>query len=337
MVVSEASEKRAREIINEYISVMCEDDSDDMSGDDYTDDYMSRKDDEWTRKWIDRVDKNIKESTAKEAPLVEKQRREAKKRELIGARELGKYLKNNPLNKKSFTSDIERFSSIYVFSFGYAKLESSRYKKFIKSLNGDNAYKVYFGRNKSLSKIVGLVSEEKFNEFKPGDPGYGTTKELRPGLHKIGSMLFNYDDAAVLLTEKTKDQVLRKFKEYSECDFVKAGQTPKETVRIFSELMFQKDECLTLPPRSNARNLYLKLKELGMPIKLSGGVIKLTDTWCVCEAGVRVTENATKILRLLNKKMFNYVLVPMCFAGVPPPRNNIFGEVCLFLDLPKSR
>ncbi|KAI3899758.1 hypothetical protein MKW92_049831 [Papaver armeniacum] len=273
MVVSEASEKMACEIINGYISVMCEDDSDDMSGDDYTDEYMSRKDDEWTRIRRDRVDKNLKDSTAKEAPLVEKQRREVKKRELIGARELGKYLKNNPLNKKSFTSDIERYSSIYVFSFGYAKLESSRYKKFIKSLNDDNSYKVYFGCNKSLSKIVGL------------------------------------------------------FKEYSECDFVKAGQTPKETVRIFSELMFQKDECLTLPPRSNARNLYLKLKELGMSIKLSADRYML----CVCEVGVRVTENATKILRLLNKKMFNYVLMPLCCWSASTGETEYFR-----LDLPKS-
>ncbi|XP_026460535.1 mRNA turnover protein 4 homolog [Papaver somniferum] len=139
-------------------------------------------------------------------------------------------------------------------------------------------------------------------------------------------MLFNYDDAGVLLTEKTKDEVLRKFKQYSECDFVKAGQTPKDT------LMFQKDECLTLPPRSDARNLYLKLKELGMPIKLSGGVIKLTDTCCVCEAGVLVTENATKILKLLHKKMFNYVFVPLCCWSASTGETEYFR-----LDLPKRR
>ncbi|KAI3864385.1 hypothetical protein MKW92_044839, partial [Papaver armeniacum] len=50
------------------------------------------------------------------------------------------HLKNNPLNKKSFISDIERYSSVYVFAFGYEKLEISKYKKFIKSLNDDNSY-----------------------------------------------------------------------------------------------------------------------------------------------------------------------------------------------------
>ncbi|KAI3964690.1 hypothetical protein MKW92_015849 [Papaver armeniacum] len=326
MVISEASEKRAREIINGYISVMCEDDSDDMSGDDYTDEYTSRKDDEWTRKWRDRVDKNLKDSAAKQAALAGKQRCEAKKRERTQARKLRKYLKDNPLDEESFRSDIERYSSIYVFSFGYAKLQSSEYTKFIKSLNDDSSYKVYFGRNKSLSKIVGLVSEKEFNELKPGDPGYGTTKELLPGLHKIGSMLFNYDDAAVLLTEKTKDKVLRKFKEYREWDFLMEGQTPMEP------LMFQKDECLTLPPSSNARNLYLKLKELGMPIKLSDGVIKLTDTFSVCEYGERVTKDATKILKLLNKKMFNYVLVPLCCWSSSTGETEYFR-----LDLPRRR
>lgn len=74
-----------------------------------------------------------------------------------------------------------------------------------------------------MARIVGLASEAEFNpELKPGDRGY-ETKELRPGLHEIGSMLQNYDDAAVLLTDKTKDDVLRKFKEYIECDFVKTG------------------------------------------------------------------------------------------------------------------
>ncbi|KAI3926033.1 hypothetical protein MKW98_028169 [Papaver atlanticum] len=263
---------------------------------------------------------------SKDAPLVEKQRRQAEKRELVEARELGEYLKKNPLDKKSFVSDIKRYSSntiIYVFTFGYAKLESSNYKEFIKSLTYDNSYKVYFGRKKSLSKIVGTISEEKFNpELKPGDIGY-KPKELLPGLHKIGIMLFNYDDAGVLLTDKTKDEVLRKLKEYEECDFVKEGQTPMETVRksyslrslyslMIVDLVFQKDDCLTLPPLSNARNLYLKLKELSMPVVLSGGNIKLTDTFCVCEDGKRVTENTTEILGLLEKKMFKYVLMPLC-------------------------
>ncbi|KAI3946854.1 hypothetical protein MKW98_003417 [Papaver atlanticum] len=284
---------------------MCEepsDDSDDMSGDDYKE-YMSRKDDEWTRISTERIDKNLKALIAKEAPLVEKQKREAKKREVIQAREMQAYLKNNPLNKKSFISDIERYSSICVFSFGYAKLESPKYKKFIKSLNDDNSYKVYFGRKKSLSRIVGLASEAEFNpEFKPGDRGY-ETKELRPGLHKIGSMLQNYDDAAVLLTDKTKD-----------------------------EMVFEKNEFLSLPSRSSATNLCVKLKELGMAVELSGGRIKLTKIFNVCEDGVRVTEDATKILRLLKNKMFKYVLVPLCYWSASTGETEYFR-----LDTPKSQ
>ncbi|KAI3946855.1 hypothetical protein MKW98_003418 [Papaver atlanticum] len=276
-----------------------------MSRDQFAE-YLKTTAAERNRLWEEHLDKNQKDLIAKEVPLLVKQRREAKKRELNQARELGEYLKKTPLNKKSFISDIERYSSICVFSFGYAKLESSEYKKFIKSLTDDNSYKVYFGRKKALSMIVGVVSEAKLNpELKPGDRGY-KIKELRPGLHKIGSMLQNYDDAAVLLTDKTKDEVLRKFKEYNECDFVKTGQTP------MAPLVFAKDEVLPLPPRSSAMNLCPKLKELGMPVELSGGCIKLTETFSVCEDGVRVTEDATKILRLLKKKMFNYALVPLC-------------------------
>lgn len=65
---------------------------------------------------------------------------------------------------------------------------------------------------------------------------------------------------------------------------------------MFDSAGVSENYCLTLPPRSNARNLYLKLKDLGMPVELIGGRIKLTDTFCVCEEGLRVTENATKIL-----------------------------------------
>ncbi|KAI3885833.1 hypothetical protein MKW92_039770 [Papaver armeniacum] len=234
------------------------------------------------------------------------------------------YLKNNPL--KSFISDIERYSSIYVVSFGYAKLDSPKYKKFIKSLNDDNSYKVYFGRKKALSRIVGLASEAEFNlELKPGDRGY-ETKVLRPGLHEIGSMLHSYDDAAVLLTDKTKDDILRKFKEYNECDFVKPGQIATEP------LVFEKDEFLTLPPRSSATNLCVKLKELGMPVELSGGRIKLTKIFNVFEDGVRVTEDATKILRLLKNKMFKYVLVPLCCWSASTGETEYFH-----LDTPKSQ
>ncbi|XP_026434348.1 uncharacterized protein LOC113331927 [Papaver somniferum] len=219
-----------------------------------------------------------------EAPLLENQRREAKKRETIQAREMGTYFKNNPLNKKSFKSDIERYSSICVFTFAYAKHQSPDYKKFIKSLNDGNSYKG------SLSRIVGLVSEAELNpELKPGDGGY-KTKELRPGLHKIGSMLSGYDDVGVLLTDKTKDEVLRKFEEYREYDFVKLGQTPMEP------LVFEKNDDLPLRPRSSAMDLCPKLKELGMPVELSGSCIKLTDSFSVCKDEVRVTENAAKIL-----------------------------------------
>ncbi|KAI3903052.1 hypothetical protein MKW92_024834 [Papaver armeniacum] len=261
-----------------------------------------------------------------EAPLLDNQRREAKKRETIQAREMGTYFKNNP---------------ICVFTFAYAKLESPEYKKFIESLNDGNSYKVYFGRRGSLSRIVGLVSEAELNpELKPGDRGY-KTKELRPGLHKIGNMLQGYDDVGVLLTDKTKDEVLRKFEEYREYDFVKLGQTPMEPVRksyslwclySWTNLVFEKDEDLTLPPRSSAMDLCPKLKELGMHVELSGSCIKLTDSFSVCKDGVRVTENAAKILTLLKKKMFTYVLKPLCCWSAST------GKVeYIHLEPPKSR
>ncbi|KAI3900133.1 hypothetical protein MKW92_036746 [Papaver armeniacum] len=218
------------------------------------------------------------------------QEREAKRRERIEAG----YFRKNPLNKELFILDIARYNSIYVCSFGYAKLESPEYKMFIKSLTYDDSYMVYLGSNESLSEIVGLVSEEKFNpELKPGDRGY-ETKEMLPGLHNIGSMLFNYDDAGVILTDKTKEEVLRKFKEYGECDFVKAGQTTMES------LVFEKDDCMTLPPHShsNPRNLSIKLRKLGMPVKLSeyGKRVCIADTFRVCEVGKHVTEDAAEIL-----------------------------------------
>ncbi|KAI3946787.1 hypothetical protein MKW98_003350 [Papaver atlanticum] len=135
-------------------------------------------------------------------------------------------------------------------------------------------------------------------------------------------MLQNYDDAAVLLTDKTKDEVLRKFKEYNECDFVKTGQTP------MAPLVFAKDEVLPLPPRSSAMNLCPKLKELGMPVELSGGCIKLTETFSVCEDGVRVTEDATKILCISS---YNLLFDVWHYAaGVPPlEKQNICKWTCL--------
>ncbi|KAI3958198.1 hypothetical protein MKW98_020840 [Papaver atlanticum] len=181
------------------------------------------------------------------------------------SREIQTYLKDNPLDVKSLKLDVGRFE--------YAKLESSKYKKFIKSLKDDNLinYGVYFGRKKSLSKIFGL----------------------KPGLHEIES------------------------------------------------LVFEEDEFLTLPPRSSATNLCVKLKELGMPVELNGmllyyilviasGRIKLTKVFSVCE-DKRVTKDSTKILRLLKQKMFKYALVPLCCWSASTGETEYFD-----LNLPRS-
>ncbi|KAI3909490.1 hypothetical protein MKW92_050226 [Papaver armeniacum] len=294
------------------------------------DEYLNKSEAERNRLWEEHLDKNdkkrqkiLEDLIAKEAPLIKMQEREAKRRERIVA----DYFRKNPLNKELFILDIARYSSIYVCSFGYAKLESSEYKMFIKSLTDDDSYKVYLGRKQSLSEIVGLVSEEKFNpKLKPEDAGY-ETKEMLPGLHNIGSMLFNYDDAGVILTDKTKEEVLRKFKEYGECDFVKAGQRPTES------LVFEKDDCLTLPPhsRSNPSNLSVKLRKLGMPVKLSedGKRVCVADTFRVCEVGKRVTEDAAEILKHLDKKMFKYVLLPLCCWSASTKETEYFD-----VDLP---
>ncbi|KAI3916180.1 hypothetical protein MKW98_004621 [Papaver atlanticum] len=233
--------------------------------------------------------------------LAVKQKNEAEKREKIQKREMRKYFKNNPLDEKSFVLDIGKYSSLYVFCFGYAKLESPEYQKFMKSLTEDFSSKVYFGFNRSLSRIVGMAPKNKIDKkLKPGDRGY-KTEELKRGLHKIGLMLDD-DDVGVLLTDKTKEEVLSKFREYRELDFVKPGNTPME------KLDFEKDDVLSLPPRSSAMKLCPKLKELGMPVELSGG---LTEKFIVCEDGVRVTENAAKILEHLGRRMFDFVLVPL--------------------------
>ncbi|KAI3954210.1 hypothetical protein MKW98_018034 [Papaver atlanticum] len=166
-----------------------------------------------------------------------------------------KYFKKYSLDEKSFRSDIARYSSLYVFSFGFAKLESPVYHNFMKSLNDDFCSKVYFGFNGSLILY--------------------TTEELEPGLHKIGIAL-DANDVGVLLTDKTREEVLSKFREYEELDFVKPV-------------------------------------ELGMPVELSDRSIKLTEKFTVCEDGVRVTENQAKILKCLGRKMFNFVPLPYCF------------------------
>ncbi|XP_026389691.1 mRNA turnover protein 4 homolog [Papaver somniferum] len=171
--------------------------------------------------------------------------------------------------------------------------------------NDHDNYKVYFAPNKSLAYSVGLVKELTPEEqnLKPGDSGY-KTKEFDTGLHEIGSMLDN-DNYGVLLTNKTEDEVLSKFGEYREYDFINAGSTPMET------LVFEKDE--PLPPLTSAKKLCPKLKKLGMPVEPSGKDLKLTERFVVCEVKKRVTENAAKILILLERKMFNFVLLPVCY------------------------
>ncbi|RZC53564.1 hypothetical protein C5167_012415 [Papaver somniferum] len=159
--------------------------------------------------------------------------------------------------KNRFHEDIQNYDSLYVFCVSFAKLESP-----MESLANDN-YKVYFAPNKALAYSVGLMLDN--------------------------------DNYGVLLTNKTEDEVLSKFREYREFDFINAGSTPMET------LVFEKDEIvMPLPPVLSAKKLCPKLKKLGMPVELSGGLLcySLVRTlrFVVCEVKKRVTENAAKIL-----------------------------------------
>ncbi|XP_026400476.1 mRNA turnover protein 4 homolog [Papaver somniferum] len=135
--------------------------------------------------------------------------------------------------------------------------------------------KVYIGRNKYLSKIIGVTPD----------------KELKLDLHKIGIELDGTDDSGLLLTNKTKEEIFSKFREYEEFDFVKPGNTPMRTV------VFEKDQVLPLPISSSARKLFPALRRLKMPVKLTNDqLIQLTEYYVVSEEGKRVTENASKIL-----------------------------------------
>ncbi|MCL7052246.1 hypothetical protein MKW94_018060 [Papaver nudicaule] len=194
-----------------------------------------------------------------------------------------KYYRKTPFDEKSFHEDILNYGSLYVFCYGYANLESYTYKDFMQSLAEDRSnYKVYFAPNKALAYSVGLVKEltPEQQNLKPGDLGY-ITKEFDTGLHEIGCMLDEDECTGVLLTNKNEEEVLSKFREYKEFDFVKPGSTPMETLK------------------------------LGMPVKLSGQDIQLTERFVVCEVKKRVTEEASQILELLGIKMFDFVLLPM--------------------------
>ncbi|XP_026442094.1 mRNA turnover protein 4 homolog [Papaver somniferum] len=239
-----------------------------------------------------------KDEMSEDRFLEEKGMREAQKREAIENSAIRKYSKENPFDEKSFKSDIinlKRGGSIYVFCFGYAKIQTTKYKNFImSSLTKDNFSKVYIGGfNRELSKAVGFTRE----------------KELRPGLHEVGVVL-DSDDVGVILTDKTEAELLTKLREYEELDFSKPGNMPMKT------LNFDKDQVLPLPTRTSARKLFPLLRDLKMPVKLINNAgqtsIKLTENFIVCEERVRVTENASKILKHLKQKMFNYVIVPVC-------------------------
>ncbi|MCL7036755.1 hypothetical protein MKW94_015795 [Papaver nudicaule] len=241
------------------------------------------------------------------------------------------------------------------FLLRYAKVESPKYKKFIKSLNDDNFSKVYFASTgRYLSKIFGTAPKGSIdNKLKPKDKGY-ETEELRPGLHEIGRKLDGYDDVAVLLTDKTKDEVPSKLREYEEFDFVKPGSSPMKTVRksyslrcvysltfvLYFDLVFEKDQVLPLPP-FKCNEIVSQIKKLGMPVVLSDRNIKLTENFIVCEDDKRVTENATQILTLLREKLFKYCLVPRsCWSAsteeteyfpFDPPKSQQIMDLCIFI------
>ncbi|KAI3922688.1 hypothetical protein MKW98_006819 [Papaver atlanticum] len=208
--------------------------------------------------------------TADELRLLDLRRLLFHEKDLLENAALEEYTKKYPIDLKSFKEDVQSLK------------EGSLY---------DSFSRLYIGFNRDLAGT--LISKSK--------------KELRPGLHPVAEVLGNSDDVGVLITNKSEDEILKKFDGYQEFDLAKPGNTPMETLK------YTKDHVLSLPRNRKAKILFGELQGLGMPVELiDGQKIKLTKDYVVCEECKCVTEKASKILTLLNIKMFNYVVQPRC-------------------------
>lgn len=169
---------------------------------------------------------------------------------------------------------VENYARIFVFS-----VQNMRNGK-LKDLRGEWKHsRFFFGKNKVMALALGRSE----------------TDEVQPNLHKLAACL--HGQCGLLFTNKSKNEVIKWFDEYSEKDYARAGCEATETVELQAG-----------PLSEFAHSMEPQLRQLGLPTSLKKGVVTLHKDYTVCREGDSLTPEQARILKLLGQQMAEFKL-----------------------------
>ncbi|ETW06686.1 hypothetical protein H310_02868 [Aphanomyces invadans] len=167
---------------------------------------------------------------------------------------------------------VDEFETVYVFSFENMR---TNHFKVVRADFSDSRF--FLGKNKVMKVALGRTREEEYAD----------------NLSKLASDISG--GVGLLMTNKSKDEVVQYFKDLSVEDYAKSGFVATETVTIPAG-----------PQPQFVGSMVESLRQLGLPIDLKRGVIVLNNDHTICKEGATLTPEQAKLLVHFDKKLSTF-------------------------------
>lgn len=172
---------------------------------------------------------------------------------------------------------VEKYARIFLIS-----VHNMRNNK-LKDLRAEwKDSRFFFGKNKVIALALGKSSKDEITE----------------GIHELSTSLKG--QCGLLFTNRKKHEVLKWMEEYEEADYARSGFVVQETIILPEGPM--PDFPHSIEPH---------LRQLGMPTALQKGVVTLIKEYTVCKSGQTLTPEQARILKLLDKTLATFKMIPL--------------------------
>jgi len=166
---------------------------------------------------------------------------------------------------------LEKYDSVYVFSF--SNMRTAALKELRMQLKDD---RFIMGKQNVMALALGRTPEE----------------EPKENLHMLSQHLSG--GSGLFLTGKPKGEVMGIFNGLHKDDYATSGSAAKQDVH------------LQAGPLNFQHTMVDPLRKLGLPVMLKNGVVTLEKDFVVCKAGVTLTPEQAKILKLFEAKLGDF-------------------------------
>jgi len=174
---------------------------------------------------------------------------------------------------------LDSYKYAYVFSFH--NMRTSLLKKVRLHWNSS---RFFFGKNKVMQIALGRTPEDEYKE----------------NTHKIGEEVTG--NCGLFFTNESEEDIVKFFRDYREKDYARSGFIATDTV-VLAEGPCERFQHSMEP--------FLRT-QLGVPTSLRKGVVYLEKDFTVCKLGEELTPEQARLLKLLDIKMSEFYLQPLC-------------------------